>query len=88
MEDPLTLVTEVNYFGQSKPRPAWQGWCDEYGGPSNTPAPTAPPTADELFDFDLIFDIRNSADDRYNPPVQYDIPLERIEVTFRTSLKW
>jgi hypothetical protein len=88
IEDPLTLVSEVNYFGQSKPKPAWQGIAQQYGGPSNTAAPTDPPTSDELFDFDTIEDIRNSAGDRYNPPVQYDVPLERIEVTFRCSLKW
>ena len=88
IEDPLTLVSEVNYFGQSKPKPAWQGYAQQYGGPDNDPPPTAPPTSDELFEFDELHDIRNTADDRYNPPVQYDIPLERIEVTFRASLKW
>ena len=87
-EDPLTLVSEVNYFGQSKPKPAWQGIAQQYGGPDNTAAPTTPPTTDYLFDFDSIEDIRNTADDRYNPPVQYDVPLERIEVMFRCSLKW
>ena len=32
IEDPLTLVTEVHYFGQSKPKPAWQGIAQMYGG--------------------------------------------------------
>jgi hypothetical protein len=90
IEDPLTLVSEVNYFGQSKPKPAWQGICQQYGGPAGDPAPTSPPTPgeDDLYDDDSIKDIRNSAADRYNPGVTYDIPLERIEITFRSSLKW
>jgi len=90
VEDPLTLVSEVNYFAQSKTKPAWQGVMQQYGGAAATPPPTTPPGAgeDDLYDFDAINDIRNSAGDRWNPPVTYDIPLERIEVTFRCSLSW
>jgi len=90
IEDPLTLVSEVNYFGQSKPKPAWQGIAQMYGGAAGTPAPTTPPApgTNDLYDDDSIKDIRNSAADRYNPPVSYDVPLERIEITCRRSLKW
>jgi len=90
IEDPLALVTEVNYFGQAKPKPAWQGIAQMYGGSGNIAAPTTPPApgTDDLYDDDTIKDIRNSAADRYNPPVQYEVPLERIEVTFRCSLFW
>ena len=90
VEDPLTLVTEVHYFGQSKQKPAWQGIMIPYGGASDTPAPTTPPTSttDELFDFDLVDDVRNSAGDRYSPQPGYDVALQRVEISFRASLSW
>jgi hypothetical protein len=90
IEDPLTLVTEVNYFGQSKPKPAWRGIAQMYGGEDDTPPPAAPPApgTDDLYDDDSIQDIRNSAGDRYNPPVQYEVALQRVEVSFRASLQW
>jgi hypothetical protein len=86
----LTLVSEVHYFGQSKPKPAWQGIAQMYGGKDDIAPPTNPPApgTDDLYDDDSLKDIRNSAGDRYNPPVQYDVPLERIEVIQRASLKW
>ena len=90
IEDPLTLVTEVYYFSAAKTKPAWQGIAQMYGGSSATPAPTTPPDdgADGLYDDDTIYDIRNSAGDRYNPPVQYEVGLQRVEVVFRASLRW
>ena len=90
---PLTLVSEVHYFGQTKQKPAWQGILIPYGAVGTpavaTAAPTTPPTSttDDLFDFDSIEDIRNSAGDRWSR-ARIQRPLERIEVTFRASLKW
>ena len=94
VEDPLTLVTEVHYFGQMKQKPAWQGILIPYGAvgtpPVATAAPTTPPTStvDDLFDFDLIDDIRNSAGDRWSPQPGYNVPLQRVEICFRASLSW
>ena len=94
VEDPLTLVTEVHYFGQMKQKPAWQGILIPYGAVGTpavaTAAPTTPPTSttDDLFDFDLIDDIRNSAGDRWSPQPGYNVPLQRVEICFRVSLSW
>ena len=80
-EDPLTLTPEVHYFTASKTKPAWQGIATD-------PGTVADQTNDILWDFDSTEDIRNSAGDRYNPPVTYEMPLDRIEITFRASLLW
>ncbi len=45
-------------------------------------------TNDILWDFDSIEDIRNSAGDRFNPPVTYEMPMERVEIVFHPSLLW
>lgn len=79
-EDPLTLPTEVHYFSSGKVKPAWHGL--------NSDCSTGPPTAprgNALHDFT---DIRNTAGDRFNPPVVYEVPLERIEILKHCSLKW
>ena len=83
-EDPLTLATEVHYFSQSKTKPAWQGWP--------APCDTVPDNNDLTNAFadapDMTFDVRNSAGDRFNPPVTYQAPMERIEITFHCSLDY
>jgi hypothetical protein len=76
-EDPLTLRTEVHYFSMSKTKPAWRG----AGVPSGLPPGLIVPGID-------VRDVRNSAGDRYNPPVTYEMGMERIEITFHASLKW
>ncbi len=81
-EDPLTLPTEVHYFSGSKTRPAWQGVAMD---PGNVPNDGE---SGELWDFDPTEDIRNSAGDRFNPPLAYDVPLERVEICFHASLLW
>ena len=32
--------------------------------------------------------IRNTAEDRFNPPVTYEAPLEQIRITKHVSLSW
>lgn len=81
-EDPLTLATEVHYFSASKTKPAWQGRAVY---PAGSYVPTN--SDDDLFDDDPIEDIRNSAGDRYNPPVTYDVAMQRVEIVTRMSLQ-
>jgi hypothetical protein len=89
-EDPLTLPAEVHVFSMSKQKPAWQGIALAYGGPNDLPPPDGPPQPgeDDLFDDDVIEDIRNSAGDRYNPPVTYEAAMRRVEVVCHCSLLW
>ena len=85
-EDPLTLPTEVHYFTSSKIKPALRGLqtnvfngvaIDPINGPNNNPRTNS-----------TVWDIRNSANTRFNPPVTYEAPLERIEITCRCSLAY
>lgn len=72
-EDPLTLCTLVHYFSASKVKPAWTG---------THAAPGADPTGGSSMP------IRNTAMDRYNPPVTYEAPLEQIRIMKHVSLSW
>ena len=58
-------------------------------GPRSTTAGSYVPSNsdDDLFDDDPIEDIRNSAGDRYNPPVTYDVAMQRVEIVTRMSLQ-
>lgn len=84
-EDPLTLPSEVHYFTASKVKPAWRGVAfDVSSGPG-----VVPPDGTAGIDWDAgagDMNIRNSASDRFNPPVTYEMPLERIEISFHCSL--
>jgi hypothetical protein len=73
-EDPLTLPIEVHYYTSSKTKPAWRGQGSE---PGEVP-----------FLLDDVEDIRNSAGDRFNPPVTYEAAMERIEVVMHVSMTW
>ena len=73
-EDPLTLATDVHYFSATKTKPAWQGMATTPGTIPNVNASSK--------------DIRNSAGDRFNPPVTYEAAMERIEITCHRSIQW
>jgi hypothetical protein len=79
-EDPLTLVTDVHFFSATKTKPAWQGVATNPG--------TVADNTNILLGGDTIKDIRNSAGDRYNPTVTYEVPLQRVEISFHASLLW
>jgi hypothetical protein len=74
-EDPLTLPTEVHYFSAGKIKPAWTG-------------AHAAPGADPVATGGSSMPIRNTAKDRFNPPVTFEAPLEQIRITKHVSLSW
>ncbi len=81
-EDPLTLPTLVHYFSAAKVKPAWRGYRVAPGAnPLTADDPvTGSPAAP--------VDVRNTAADRYNPPVTYQAPLLQIRITKHVSLAW
>ena len=95
-EDPLTLVAEVNYFGETKIKPAWRGYATN----ASVTLPTIPDISSAgpmsaineetpaTFYYNTQLDIRNGAGDRFDPPVTYECPLERVEITFHSSFEW
>lgn len=87
-EDPLTLPTEVHYFTASKIKPAWSGYQTNVTGAVAADPITSPNVNPRDILGGDIWDIRNSANDRFNPPVTYEAPLERIEITTHRSLEW